>query len=57
MIKATPTISALWDFHIKGQEADLLGVKKISANMINGHALQFEKYNTNNRDLVQQYLT
>ena len=39
------------------QGADLLGVKKISVNMINGHALQFEKYNTNNRDLIQQLLT
>ena len=35
------------------QWADPLGVKKVSVNMINRHALQFEKYNTNNRDLIQ----
>ena len=39
------------------QEADPLGVKKVLVKMINSHALQFEKYNTNNRDLIQQLLT
>ena len=34
-----------------------LGVKKELVKMINRHALQFEKYNTNNRDLIQQLLT
>ena len=32
-----------------GQGADPLGVKKVSFKMINRHALQLEKYNTNNR--------
>ena len=31
---------------VKG--ADPLGLKKVLAKMINRHALQFEKYNTNN---------
>ena len=35
------------------QEADPLGVKKVLAQIINRCALQFEKYNTNNRDLLQ----
>ena len=35
------------------QEADPLGVKKVLAQIINRYALQFEKYNTNNRDLLQ----
>ena len=39
------------------QRADPLGVKKVLVKMINRHALQFEKYNTNNRDLIQQLLT
>ena len=38
------------------QEADPLGVKKVLAQMMNRHALQFEKYNTNNRDLIQKLL-
>ena len=37
------------------QGADPLGVKNVK--MINRHVLQFEKYNTNNRDLIQQPLT
>ena len=40
---------------VKG--ADPLGLKKVLAKMINRHALQFEKYNTNNSDLIQQLLT
>ena len=39
------------------QGADPLGVKNILVKMINRHELQFEKYNTNNRDLIQQLLT
>ena len=35
------------------QEADPLGVKKVLAQIINRYALQFEKYNTNNKDLLQ----
>ena len=35
------------------QGADPLGVEKILVKMIKRHALQFEKYNTNNRDLIQ----
>ena len=39
------------------QEADPSGVKEVLVKMINRHALQFEKYNTNNRDLIQELLT
>ena len=39
------------------QGADQLGVKKVLLKTINRHVLQFEKYNTNNRDLIQQILT
>ena len=39
------------------QGEDPLGVKKILVKMINPRALQFEKYNSNNRDLIQQLLT
>ena len=39
------------------QGEDPLGVKKILVKMINPHTLQFEKYNSNNRDLIQQLLT
>ena len=39
------------------QGADPLGVKNVLIKMINRHALQFEKYNTNNEDLIQQFLT
>ena len=39
------------------QGVDRLGVKKVLVKMINRHALQFEKYNRNNRDLIQQLLT
>ena len=39
------------------QGEDPLGVKKVLVKMINPRALQFEKYNTNNRDLTQQLLT
>ena len=39
------------------QGADPLGVKKVLDEMINCHALQFEKYNINNTDLIQQLLT
>ena len=38
------------------QEADPLGVKKVLVNIINRHVLQFDKYNINNRDLIQQHL-
>ena len=38
------------------QGADPLGVKKVFVKMINRHALEFEKYNTNNRDLIQELL-
>ena len=34
-----------------------LGVTEISVKMINLHILQFQKRNTNNRDLIQQLLT
>ena len=39
------------------QGTDSLGVKKVLVKMINRHALQFEKYNTNNRYLIQELLT
>ena len=39
------------------QGADSLGVKKVLVKMITRHALHFEKYNTNNRYLIQQLLT
>ena len=39
------------------QGADSLGVKKVLVKMINRHALHLEKYNTNNKDLIQQHLT
>ena len=39
------------------QGADPLRVKKVLVKMINRHALQFEKYNTNYRDLIQEVLT
>ena len=39
------------------QGADPLGVKKVLVKMITRHALHFEKYNTNNRYLIQQLLT
>ena len=39
------------------QRADPLGVKKVLVKMINHHGLQFEKYNANNRNLIQQLLT
>ena len=39
------------------QGTNPLGVKKVLVKMINRHALQFEKYNTNNRDLIQQLAT
>ena len=35
------------------QGADPLAVKKVLVKMINRHALQFEKYNTNNGDLIE----
>ena len=31
----------------------LLGVKKVLVKMVNRHVLQFDKYNTKNRDLIQ----
>ena len=39
------------------QGEDPLGVKKVFVKMINRHALEFEKYNTNNRDLIKELLT
>ena len=39
------------------QGADPLGVTKVLVTMINCHVLQFEKYNTNKRDLIQQLST
>ena len=39
------------------QGPDSSRAKKVLVKMINRHALQFEKYNTNNRDLIQQLLT
>ena len=39
------------------QETDPLGVKKLLIKMINRHIPQFEKYNINNRDLIQELLT
>ena len=39
------------------QGADPLGVKRVLVKMINGHPLQFEKCNTNNTDLIQQFST
>ena len=39
------------------QGEDPLGVKKVLVKMINPHALQFEKHNTDNKDLIQQLLT
>ena len=39
------------------QGADPLGLKKVLIKTINHKILQFEKYNTNNRDLIQQQAT
>ena len=39
------------------QEADPLGVRKVLVKTVNRHVLHFEKYNTNNRDLIEQLLT
>ena len=39
------------------QEADHLSVKKVLVKMINHRFVQFQKYNTNNRDLIRQLLT
>ena len=39
------------------QRADPLGVKKVLLKMMDRHVLQFEKYTTSNRDLIQQLLT
>ena len=39
------------------QGADSLGATKVLVNMIKRHVFQFEKYNTNNRDILQQLLT
>ena len=39
------------------QGADPLGVKEVLVKITNRHVPQFEKYNTNNRDLIQQLLT
>ena len=33
------------------------GAQKVLVKMFNRHVLQSEKYNTNNRDLIQQLLT
>ena len=38
------------------QVADPLGVERVLVKMIDRHVFQFEKYNTNNRDLTQQVL-
>ena len=38
------------------QGADPLGVERVLVKMIDRHEFQFEKYNTNNRDLTQQVL-
>ena len=34
------------------QEADPLGVNKVLVKMITRHLFRFEKYSTNNRDLI-----
>ena len=39
------------------QGAVSLGAKKALVKIINRQALQFEKYNANNRKLIQQLLT
>ena len=39
------------------QGTNLLGVKKVLVTMINRHALQFEKFNANNRNIIQQLFT
>ena len=39
------------------QGTDPLGVKKVLVKMINRHALQFDQYNADNSDLIQQLLT
>ena len=39
------------------QGPDSSRAKKVLVKMINRHALEFEKYNANNRDLIQQILT
>ena len=38
------------------QGIDPSGLKNVLVKMITCHVLQFEKYNTNNRDLLQQLL-
>ena len=36
--------------------ADPLGVEKVLVQMINRHAIQFEKCNTNNTDLIEKII-
>ena len=40
-----------------GQGTEPLGVKTVLVKLIDCQLLQFEKYNTNNRDLIQELLT
>ena len=48
--------SKVFPHQLLRQRADHLGVKKLLVKMINRHALHFEKYNANNKDLIQQLL-
>ena len=49
--------SKIFLYQIFRQGTDSLGAKKVLVKMINRHALQFEKYNTNNRYLIGELLT
>ena len=49
-------ISTVFLHRILRQGVDLSDFKKVLVKMINRHILQFEKYNTNYRDLIQQLL-
>ena len=53
----TSPISSLTIIIVLRRGAVPLGIKKVLVKTINRHALQFEKYNVNNRNLIQQLLT
>ena len=48
--------SKVFLYRMLGQGVHLLGVKKVLVKMINRQVLQFEKCNTDTRNLIQQLL-
>ena len=59
MCRATSSVvqfiktSKIFLHRILRKRADPLDVKKVLVKMIRRHALQFERYNTNNKELIQ----